>query len=109
MRGVSGPQESFKALTTLSGSQLGAALTPRRIWQHLETSWVAEGGVLLKEWVEVREAAAGLTAGMGAAPHPPRNYLNCLGAGIRRVHMEEPRSGGCLLYQGACDSTKRCT
>ena len=61
--------------------------------------------MLLKEWVEDRDAAE-LTAVHGAAPHPPRNYLNCLGAGIRRVHMEEPWSGGCLLHQGACDSHK---
>lgn len=67
-------ERSFWVLRNVSRLDLGRWFSaggnfdpPGHIWPCLETSWVAEGGVLLEEWVEVRDAAE-LTAMHGAAP-----------------------------------------
>lgn len=69
-------ETSFWVLRNVSRLDLGGWFSaggnfdpPGHIWPRLETSWVAEGGVLLEECVEVRDAAE-LTAMHGAAPHP---------------------------------------
>ena len=96
--------EKFHVLTMVSGSQLGGSFDPQGIsgsvWRHLELQ--KEGCCWKSGW------RSGMLLNslpcMGQPPRPPRNYLNCLGANIRHVRVEEPWSGGCLLHQGTCDS-----